>query len=189
MESSQKTIKRPLNWPRTLRKGDSRPKDDVQDGRVFLGYQLRREISSVYERWIKPESLQKERRKRFSIQHNFVRPKDWRFTLRKGQERPNTKEYANLQDGKVFHSYKRNGLATYEVWLSPERFEELEAKTSNKPAMRQKEYRAHEKQPSALHLLIGLKYPHPQIIAKKQLLIEAKDLVAKAIQQGLITKK
>lgn len=52
------SVKRPLNWKRTLKRGQPRPKDDVQDGRLFFVYQPRKELGCLYERWITPEKLE-----------------------------------------------------------------------------------------------------------------------------------
>lgn len=166
---------------RKYKSGDVR-----EDGYIFQSYRLR--DGRWQEDWISPQRLAAKRARRNSIQHNFPRPKDWSGNLKRGDKRPNTPEYSNLQDGKIFHRYHRNGSATYEIWLCPTKYNELVNAEKGRPVMKPKDYRAWEKKPNTNHILSQYKVNDPELITNKQLLNDARALVANAMKQGLIRK-
>ena len=118
-------------------------------------------------------------------QNTIRRPANWKAGLRMGDQRPMTDEYP--QDGKVFHCYKRIGDWCYEYWTTTKKLNEIRKKTRLYQLHKSRTYSDVE---TTKNYLIGsTEDGKPQVLTGKQLLSEAKQLVAKAIAQGLISKK
>lgn len=113
----------------------------------------------------------------------FKRPLDWKTKLHMGDSRPTTPEYP--QDGKVFHCYKRIGDGCYEYWVTPKRLKEIRQSIKFKsPTCNYKKHISNQPKSEMV-----MKDGKMQLITGKQILNEAKDLVAKAMSLGLISKK
>lgn len=150
------------------------------DGFVFQRYRNR--YGKITEQWASPDYLTETNDNNLS--KCVKRPAKWEAALKPGDRRPSGIEYRWLQDGKVFWSYKRTGDATYEVWVTPERYLELKARRYPKISYRSRQEKA---KPNTEPKVMAPQVEIPlEMMSGKHLLSQAKYLVEQAKLKGWI---
>lgn len=176
-----------MNKQRKFTRGDVRE----SDGSIFQGYRVR--DGRVCEDWASPAAVARANAKRTERSHSLRRPADWKCTLKSGDPMPDAPEYAHMRaNTKVFWNYNRNGRlggSVYEIWVTPERLQELRDIQCGK--LRPNTFRARDRKPNRTtnHMLEQFRIEHAQLVTNQQLLRDAKTLVANAMRNGLISKR